>query len=213
MTPSVTLIIMLVTVAISLMANSNIELKRRLLFNAFDIKYSNEWYRWITHGFVHGDFIHLAVNMWVFYMFGQQVEQIFDYEFGIMGKFYFLTLYLAGVVVSSISAFIKHQDNPGYNSLGASGAVASVLFAFILYLPTQSMGLIFLPGIRIPAFLMGLLYLWYEYAMDKRAKGRIAHDAHFWGAVFGIIFMALLSPATFANFFQEVGRYVISFIS
>ncbi len=213
MTLSVTLIITIVTVAISLMANSNIELKRRLLFNAFDIKHSNEWYRWISHGFVHGDFTHLAINMWVFYIFGQQVEMIFEFEFADMGKFYYLTLYVAGIVVSSISAFIKHQDNPSYNSLGASGAVASIMFAFILYLPTQNMGLIFLPGIRIPAFLMGILYLWYEYAMDKRSKGRIAHDAHFWGAVFGIVFMALISPATFTNFYQEVSSYVMSYIS
>lgn len=213
MTLSVTLIITLVTVAISLLANNNVELKRRLLFNAFDIKHSNEWYRWISHGFVHGDFTHLAINMWVFYMFGQQVEDIFNYEFGDMGKFYFLTLYLAGIIVSSISAFLKHQDNPNYNSLGASGAVASIMFAFILYLPTQSMGLIFLPGVRIPAFLMGILYLWYEYAMGKRAKGRIAHDAHFWGAVFGIVFMLLISPATFNNFYEEVRTYIMSFAS
>ncbi len=211
MTITVTLIITLLTAAISLMANSNVELKRRLLFNAYDIKHGKEWYRWVSHGFVHADFTHLAINMWVFYMFGQQVEEIFEYEFGFMGKFYYLTLYLAGIIVSSISAFIKHQDNPGYNSLGASGAVASVMFTFILYLPTQSMGLIFLPGIRIPAFLMGILYLWYEYAMGKRAKGRIAHDAHFWGAVFGIVFMAVLSPATFTNFFREVSSYVMSF--
>lgn len=213
MTISLTLILMVVTVAVSLAANSNVLLKRRLLFNAYEIKHDNEWYRWITHGFVHGDFTHLAINMWVFYMFGSNVEDIMNKEFGEMGRFYFLALYLLGIIVSSSSAYIKHQDNPNYNSLGASGAVASVMFVFILYEPVEPLGLIILPGLDVPAFLMGILYLWYEYAMGKRGRGRIAHDAHFWGAVFGIVFVLLTAPETLNHFYEKVRVYILDFIT
>lgn len=205
---SVTLLLVIVTVAISLLADSRPELKRKLLFNAYDIKHGNEWYRWISHGFVHGGMMHLAVNMWVFYMFGQMVEKVFEYRFEEMGRIYFLTLYLAGIIASSIASFMKHKDNPSYNSLGASGAVASVMFAFILFFPTEKIYLIFLPMVPIPAFLMGILYLWYESYMSKRGGGRIAHDAHFWGAVFGIAFVLILSPDQYSSFLDQVMNYV-----
>lgn len=210
---SVTLILLIITVGVSLLSEPRPELKRKLLFNAYDIKYDNEWYRWITHGFVHGGWMHLAVNMWVFYMFGQMVEGVFEARYAEMGKFYYLTLYLSGIIASSISSFIKHKENPGYNSLGASGAVASVMFAFILFFPTSPLGLIFLPGVRVPAFLMGILYLWYESYMSKRPGSRIAHDAHFWGAVFGIAFVLVLSPDQYSSFLDQVMNYVSTLAS
>jgi membrane associated rhomboid family serine protease len=210
---SLTVILCVITAGVSLLANNNVTLKRKLLFNAYEIKHSKEWYRWISHGFVHGDFTHLAVNLWVFYMFGEVVESLFEARFLHMGKFYYLTLYLVGIIASSIAAYLKHQDNPGYNSLGASGAVASVMFAYIMFLPTAGMGLIFLPGVYIPAFLMGMLYLYYEYAMGKRGGGRIAHDAHFWGAIFGVSFVLLLAPETFGSFVDQVQVYISDFIS
>ncbi|NNC82295.1 MAG: rhomboid family intramembrane serine protease [Flavobacteriales bacterium] len=207
---SLTTILVLVTAGVSLMAEQRYDLKRKLLFNAYDIKHSNEWYRWITHGFVHGGFLHLAVNMYVFYIFGGIVENTFDQLFAEMGRFYFLTLYLFGIVASSISAFMKHKDNPGYNSLGASGAVASIMFVFILFYPTSPLYLFFIP-IGIPAFLVGILYLWYESYMSKRGGTMIAHDAHFWGAVFGIAFIAVMVPEQFSSFFSQVIGYLTSF--
>jgi len=209
---SLTTILVIITVAISLISEQKYLLKRKLLFNAHDIKHSNEWYRWITHGFVHGGFMHLAINMYVFHMFGGIVESTFEQLFAEMGRIYFLTLYLAGIIVSSISAFIKHQDNAGYNSLGASGAVASIMFVFILFYPTSPLYLFFVP-VGIPAFLVGVLYLWYESYMSKRGGTMIAHDAHFWGAVFGLGFIAVLAPSQFQVFVSEVMGYLTSFSS
>ncbi|NND94155.1 MAG: rhomboid family intramembrane serine protease [Flavobacteriales bacterium] len=209
---SLTLILVVITVAVSLISEQNYDLKRKLLFNAYDIKHSKEWYRWLTHGFVHGGFLHLAINMWVFYMFGQMVEETFNALFEDMGRFYFLTLYLVGIVASSISSFIKHQDNPGYNSLGASGAVASIMFVFILFYPTSPLYLFFIP-VGIPAFLVGILYLWYESYMSKKGGTMIAHDAHFWGAVFGVAFIVVLAPQQLSDFVSQVIYYVQSFAS
>lgn len=187
------MILLGLTVGVSILAESNAEWKYRLLFNAYRIKHHKEWYRWITHGLVHGGWMHLLVNMYVFYNFGEYVEYMLLDSFGTtQGRLIFLALYVGGFIVSSISSYLKHQDNEGYNSLGASGGVASVLFAFIIFQPTHSLILIFLPFLPIPAFVLGGLYLWYESHMAKRGGTGIAHDAHFWGAVYGIALLAIL---------------------
>jgi len=200
---SLTLIILIATVGISLLAESNKNLKEKLLFNAYQIKHHNQWYRWISHAFIHGGFMHLAFNMFVFYNFGEYVEDSLERSFGQSGVYYFLLLYFGGIIVSSFASFKKHQDDPGYNSLGASGAVASVLFSFIIFNPTDSLYLMFVP-IPIPAFIVGIGYLWYEQSMSKRGGTGIAHDAHFWGAIYGILLTIVLGPFLLPEFFQQI---------
>jgi membrane associated rhomboid family serine protease len=209
---SLTLIILIITVGLSFLAEQNQDLKGKLLFNAYAIKHDKQWYRWISHAFIHSGYLHLAINMWVFYMFGTIVENTFIGFFQGLAPVYFSILYLGGVIVSSASSYKKHQDNIHYNSLGASGAVASVMFAFILFYPTQPLYLFFIP-IGIPAFLVGVLYLWYESYMAKRGGTLIAHDAHFWGAIFGVVFVLVLLPGQFSRFIEQVLAYVQSFIA
>ena len=202
---SLTVIIALVTVAVSFLAFNNRDLTRKLIFNAHVIKYRNEWHRLITSGFIHSDFMHLLINMIVFYSFGQVVEQYFGIIFGGKARLNFLLLYFGALVISSAPSFAKHKDNPAFNSLGASGAVAAVVFAAILMDPMSNIyiwGLIGLPGI-----LLGIAYVIYSVYMSRKGGDFINHDAHLWGAIFGFLFTGLLKPSLFLNFFSQILNY------
>jgi membrane associated rhomboid family serine protease len=217
-------IIIAINVILSLIAFSKEEVKSNLLFNPFAVKHNNQWWRVISHAFIHADFIHLFFNMYVLFSFGSNIEIIFtnqeyfnsyfpEIEFWgqAKGYFYLFALYLGGILFATLPAFKKNSENPGYNSLGASGAVSAIVFAYIVLLPTTKMGIIFLPGIAIPSFLMGVLYLWYEAYMDKRGGTYVAHDAHFWGAIFGGIFIFAVNLKFLTNFLFLISDYVKSF--
>lgn len=189
--------------------------KSKLMFNGPAIHRKGEWYRFLSHGFVHADWVHLFFNSFVLYMFGTLVEMAFQSIFGIMGGIIFLLLYVTGLVMSSVYSFYKHKDNSRYYSLGASGAVASVVFAFILMAPTAGMGLLIISditGIYFPAFIFGFLYLAYSAYMSKHGNDNIGHDAHYWGSVWGFVFLAALKPILVLYFFEEIVAYLGSFL-
>lgn len=145
----------------------------------------------VTHAFVHADLPHLLFNMITFFFFGPRLESH-------MGTVRFAVLYLAGLLVSPLISYRKHRDDPGYATLGASGAISAVLFAGIVYDPTMSISFIFLP-IPIPAPLFGLGYLAYSWWYGRQNRGRINHDAHFAGAVAGLAFVALVDPGAWSR--------------
>src|ERR1700704_3551559 len=119
------------TVLISLVAMNKEKLMQNLMMNPYRIKRNREYYRFLTSGFIHINHVHLLFNMFSFYFFGTLIERIFSHLFGAAGGFYFITLYLLAVIVSDLPTYFKQKDNPQYNSLGASGGVAAVIFAFI----------------------------------------------------------------------------------
>ncbi len=167
-----------------------------------------EWWRLIGHAFIHGGFLHLAVNMLVLYTFGKNVELFFYAQFGPMsGGFFFLILYFGGLIAASLPAIFKHAKDPNYRAVGASGAIASVLFAFILFKPTATL-IVFPIPLPLPSFLVAFLYVLYERYMEKRGGDNVAHDAHLWGAVFGAVFTAIVEPALIPAFFESVRSYV-----
>jgi membrane associated rhomboid family serine protease len=192
-----------ITVLFSIPAFANQELKAKMMFNAYLIKNGREWYRFFTHALIHADIMHLFMNMYVLYSFGVAVEYAYHDMFEEKARLFFLLLYIGGIFMSSIYSYEKHKDNIHYNALGASGAVSSVVFAFILMAPTARMGLIFIP-FRFPAWIFGLLYLTYSWYMSKRGNDNIGHDAHFWGAVYGIGFTLCMKPALFHQFIEQV---------
>jgi membrane associated rhomboid family serine protease len=204
MTITVTLIIILITVGVSLYVSENLSLKHKLLFNPAKVFYSNEWYRMFSHGFIHADLMHLGVNMFVLYFFGQNVEFIFKELFGTgLGSFYFTLMYLGGILFATLPSLFKHKDNLLYSSLGASGAVSAVLFSAILLMPASKVYVF--AAIPMPAALFGILYVGYEMYMNKNGKTNIAHDAHLLGALFGVLFTIILSPKfVIYNFIQEI---------
>ena len=205
MTPVVTLLIILLTSVVSVASFSNREIYRRLLFNAYDIKHFRNGYRFFSYALVHADWIHLLINMMVLYSFGQAVETYYSIVFGPKAVFYYLLLYVGGIVLSTTPAYGKHSDDYSYSAVGASGAVSAVVFASIVFDPLNRIYLFMLP-IGIPAILFGALYLAYSWYMAQKNVDNIGHDAHFWGAVFGFFFTIVLKPSLVLHFFNAVSR-------
>jgi membrane associated rhomboid family serine protease len=140
----------------------------------------------ISSGFVHADLAHLAFNMITFWFFGVMLERQ-------IGTPKFVLLYAIGLLVSSVGTYFKHRNNPEYATLGASGAISAVLFASIVYNPTMTLYLMFIP-IPIPAPVFAVAYLAYTWWSARQNKGRINHDAHLGGALAGLAFVAVFNP-------------------
>jgi|APTNR8051073442_1049403.scaffolds.fasta_scaffold01156_5 membrane associated rhomboid family serine protease len=185
---SITLILVIITVLISYKAFSDPGAKAQLVFHPASIKNRGEYYRFITSGFIHLDLTHLLVNMFVLWQFGEVVENIFiEAIFGqVWGRIAYILFYLSAIVVASIPTYVRYQDQYGYSALGASGATSALVFIYILLLPWE--WFIFPP---LPAIILGVAYLWYSSYMDKRGVDNIGHNAHFWGAVYGVAFFVV----------------------
>ena len=201
---SLVLIIIGITVLISFSVENKPEQKEKMLFIPNRIKHSGEYHRLISSIFIHADLNHLAFNMLSLYFLGTLFEQQMISVYGVqLGSVNFILLYLLGGIASEIYPFIRHQDDPYYRSLGASGAVSGVIFAAILWNPTMNLYLFFIP-VPIPAYIFGPIYLVFEYFAMKRGTTNIAHDAHIGGALFGIFFVLLLNPNKGLEFFQAI---------
>lgn len=201
---TLTNIIILVTVLISFQAFQNRDTVERFLFRPTLINDQKQYYRFLSSGFIHADWVHLGVNMYMLYVFGRFSEGMFLALFGhTTGKIAYLLFYLSAVVVSSIPSYIRHKDNYTYAALGASGATSALVFAYILYDPWQMF--LFPP---VPAIIFGVLYLAYSSYMDRRGTDNIGHNQHFWGAVYGIVFvlvsMAIASPGLIEVVIQRI---------
>lgn len=194
------------TVLISYLAFQNPDLASKLQFNAAQIVHRKEYYRLVSHAFIHANWTHLLINMMVLYFFGRNVEAYLDHYFGNRATFYYLLLYFGGILASNIWSLIKNQNNYYYNAVGASGAVSAVLFATIFFDPW---GLLYLFAIvPIPGILFGVGYLVYSYQMSKKQRDNVAHDAHFLGAVFGFVFPILLRPGLFERFIDNLFSFL-----
>ncbi len=201
----ITWIIIGITAVVSYLAFQNPALMDKLQFNAAIIVHRKQYYRVVSHAFIHIGWMHLAVNMLVLYFFGRNVESYFGYFFGNKAALYFLVLYIGGILVSNAWSLIKHKNDYYYNAVGASGAVSAVLFAFIFLDPWEKLYLFAI--IPIPGIIFGVGYLIYSYQMGKRKADNVAHDAHFLGAVFGFIFPIILKPELFSRFIELLPNF------
>ncbi|WP_430812072.1 MULTISPECIES: rhomboid family intramembrane serine protease [unclassified Carboxylicivirga] len=199
----ISIIIIIAISAISIAGFSQPELIYKYQFNAWQIKERKEYIRWISHGFFHGGWMHLLINMFVLWSFGRSVQIYFMQSLPGNSKLIFLLFFLSAIVVSSIYSFLKEKNNYNYNAIGASGAVSAVVFASILYDPFRIIYLYFIP---VPGIVLGIGYLVYSRVMSQRNVDNIGHDAHFWGAVYGFVFPILLNPALLLHFFNELIR-------
>ena len=190
---SITLFIVLVTSVVSFLAFSNHQLFDRLKFFPAIMQNKSESYRIASYAIIHADWIHLAVNMYVLYNFGKDgTEYLYNMAFAEKGPLFYILLYLGGVVTSVIPSYEKNKNNYGYTAVGASGAVSAVVFAYILFQPLQSFYFFLIP-FPIPAYIFGIFYLGISYYLARQNKGNIGHDAHFFGALYGIMFTILLN--------------------
>jgi membrane associated rhomboid family serine protease len=198
---TITLVIVIITCLISVSGFSQQKVIDDMIFYPPAITPRGQYYRFITHGFVHADVIHLAFNMLAFYSFGVGLETVFGFTcvFGKMGKFFFLLLYFTGLIVASLPDYFKYRDSYHFRSLGASGAVSAVVFSMIIFFPQSPIGLLFLP-VRIPGYIFAVIYLGITVYLDRRGGGRINHSAHFWGAAYGIVFTLVFCSLFARNF-------------
>jgi len=191
------------TCLISLLALNNPYWMYKLKHWPHEEVQKGEYYRWLTSGFLHGDVMHLAFNMITLYFFGRNVESWFMAYFEGFGGIIYLLFYLLAIVAASSATFYKYRNTSSFASIGASGAVAAVLFAAILIFPTSKIYLFFIP-IGIPGFIFAILYLWFSAYEAKKARDNIDHTAHYYGAVFGFIFPILFDPSLFPSFIMQV---------
>ena len=178
---------------------------RRFIFNPYIVEQNKEYYRFLTSGFLHKDIAHLLFNMLALYFFGEVVEVIYTYYYGNLGYLFYILLFYGGMIIADIPTYFKHRQDPYYNSLGASGGVSAVLFSAILFRPTSSICLYF--AICLPAFIMGALYIIYSYYQGRRSSDGINHNAHLFGALYGIAFTGIIKPDVIISFFNKISNW------
>ncbi len=184
-------VILIATIGLSLNAMNKDDLKNRMMFVPFLSKNHNQSYRIFTHLFIHADIQHLAFNMFSLYFLGNILEAELVQHFGLIkGEIHFITLYFLGGLFSTLIPYYRNHDNPNYRSLGASGAVSAVVFAFVIWNPFADLVVMIIP---MKAWLFGILYLALEIWLDKRGGTIVAHDAHIGGAIFGIFFILIIN--------------------
>ncbi|MCC8036344.1 MAG: rhomboid family intramembrane serine protease [Rikenellaceae bacterium] len=198
-------LLIIITAGVSILCFRDRRIFDRLALKPYIIVRSNQWDRMITHGFVHADWIHLLVNMLVFWSFGRFVIHIFEIQYAqgisVAARPRFLLLYFGGLIAASVYDVVTHRNNPYYTSIGASGAVSAVVFTSVFLSP---MSRIYLMGaIPMPAIVFALLYIGYETYSARRGGGKINHHAHIFGAVYGFIFPMLTGGISQLNIFLD----------
>ena len=196
----ITLTIIIVTCIITLAGFRNGRVVDELIFWPPSINKKHQYYRFITCGLIHADYMHLIFNMLTLYFFGTFMEAHYQGELGLQ-KWYYLALYIGALIVSNIPTYLKHRNDYNYRSLGASGAVSAVLFAFILLYPWQRIVVLVFP---VPAIVYGVLFLVYSAYMSRKGGDNVNHDAHFYGALFGILFTIAVSPNVAGEFWNKL---------
>jgi membrane associated rhomboid family serine protease len=196
-----TILILISTVLISLLAFNNETFLQKQAFHPYVIKRNGEWYRFVSGGFLHAGWLHLGLNMFVLYNFGHIVEKVFQLHFGKAGGIVFVVYYFLSIAVSHIGSYLKHKDNYYFRSIGASGAVAACIFTVILFFPSAT---IYPYGIPMKAVVFGILYLALEWYLGRRNNDMVNHDAHFWGALFGLLFPIIFEPYQALVFIHEI---------
>ncbi|AKC85470.1 rhomboid family intramembrane serine protease [Pseudoxanthomonas suwonensis] len=195
----VTLVLIAVTALVSWLAFNNRRLADRLILWPPAISQRHEYWRLVSYGLLHADFPHLLFNMVTLFFFGRLVERLMLQITG--SVLTYPLFYVTALVVSILPSYLKNQKNPNYLSLGASGAVSAVLFAFILISPWSLIFVFFIPA---PAILYAVFYVGYSIWMDRRGGDRINHSAHLAGAAFGVMFMLAMEPRLLQVFLERV---------
>jgi membrane associated rhomboid family serine protease len=188
-------IVFIITIGISLYGlYVDQSLVRKLSLHPFSFVKGKGIFNLISSGFVHANLQHLGLNMITFYFFAFRLERI-------TGTVNWLIIYFIGLILSDISTLIKNKNNPNYYSLGASGAISALLFSYILFDPFSKI-IIFPIPFGIPSYIFALGYLLYSAYAAKTDRGNVNHEAHFYGALSGILTTVILFPNVF-RFFVE----------
>lgn len=202
---TLTTAIIAITVLVSWYTLSKPVILQAMMMNPYKIQSQNEYYRFITSGLIHANFSHLLWNMFSLYFFGNVVEQYFSLIFGTAGPYYFVAFYILAIIVSDLPTYFKNRVHPSYNSLGASGGVSAVIFASVLFQPLEKICFYFV--ICLPGFILAIGYIMWSYYNGKKSNDNINHEAHLYGALFGIVFCAVLFPASIPHFLEQISQW------
>jgi membrane associated rhomboid family serine protease len=195
---SIALLIFIATIVASLAGlYAKPQIIERSLFRPYWFQRRRQYETLVTSGFVHADLPHLIFNMVTFWFFAFPLERQ-------IGSLRFAVLYFAALAVSDLGTYLKHRNDPQYASLGASGAISAVLFAAIVYFPWMKLFIIPIP-LPIPAPLFAVGYVAYSWYSARQARGRINHDAHLGGALFGLLFVLVTDPSAFGQLLRWAG--------
>lgn len=200
---SITIIIIVFTALVSYQGFNRYAFIDKLKHSPARESAYKEYYRLLTSGFVHADWIHLMINMFVLYSFGEFIESYVVSEFGpAQGRVIFLIMYLLNIILANIPTAFRHRDNPSFSSIGASGAVSGIVFIFILLRPWSILYLFFI--IPVPAILAGVGYLIYSSWSANHGRGKLDHSAHFAGAIAGMAMIILLRKEIIIDFVHRL---------
>lgn len=201
----ITTLLLVGIIGASLYAWNNHDFMNKMIFHPASVKHDKgQLYRFLSSGFVHLDYMHLALNALGLWVFGKDVERYYTLLFGPqIGMLLFFTAFIIGVIISSIPAYLKNRDNDYYRSLGASGGISTIIFMFIILFPTRNLNFMFIP-IPINAVIMGIAYVAYSQYMSKKGVDNVGHDAHLWGSFFGIIFIGITLPQAFPSMYYQI---------
>jgi membrane associated rhomboid family serine protease len=161
--------------------------QKAMILVPYRVARDGQIYRLLTAGWVHGGLTHLGLNMLTLYFFAGQSARV-------IGPTRFVLLYVTAVVVAFIPTTLRHRRDPGYGTLGASGAVAAVMFSAILLHPKLKLTLLFIP-VPVPALVVALLYLAFSAWHSHDTGDGINHNAHFSGALYGSLLTWIFEPA------------------
>lgn len=195
-----TIVIIILTLVLSIPALSDDTLKSKLMLWPYKMRAPREYYRFLSSGFVHNDVGHLFFNMFALLGFGTFAETAFS---SFSTPWLYLFFYLSAIIASELPTFSRKRNTPNYRSLGASGGIAAILFCCVYFNPWGTVSFIFLP-IPIPSILFAVLYLVYSAWAAKRSGDNIAHDVHFWGAVYGFLFTLIVEPTHGLHFLRQL---------
>jgi membrane associated rhomboid family serine protease len=182
----------------------------KYLFHPYSINHNGEHYRFLTHAFIHGDYIHLLFNCLALYSFGLVLEEGFfgneRYFDPKIGKLYYIILFTGGIYAASITEYYRNRENAAYSSLGASGAISSIIFCFIMISPMSKIAFFFIP---MRGWIFGVLLLGVSYYLIRRKRttdysDNISHESHFWGALFGVVFTVIIKPSLLLEFIDKI---------
>ena len=191
-----TVTLILITVVISLIAFNQQKVMNRLLFWPPAVQ-RGEYDRFIGHGFIHADGTHLLFNMITLFFFGSVIENFYRQYLFELG---FILFYMGGLIAAIIPSYLKHKNDTHWASLGASGAVSAVLFAYILFQPWKLIFVFFIP---VPAIIFAVLYVAYSIWSGKRGGSNVNHSAHLWGAAYGVLMTIILEPRIVPHFLNQ----------
>jgi membrane associated rhomboid family serine protease len=173
--------------------------QRWMLLSPFRVRTNGEIHRLATAGWVHADLSHLGFNMLALYFFAGQATRV-------LGTSRFLFLYLSAVVVAFVPTTLRHMRDPAYNTLGASGAVAAVMFSAILVQPTLKLHVMLIP-LPVPAVVFAAGYLAYSLWHSQSVGDHVNHDAHLSGALYGSLLTYLFEPARVERSIRALVRF------